>query len=133
MSAAALIVWVVTAVGGLTMFAIWLTGGGLRDRHQGRTRFPPSLILSHFGLAATGLVLWIAFVASDNDAVGWVAAALLLPVAALGFAMLAKWLGGRATRGDGQPEQRIPPVVVVAHGGAAVTTVVLVVLTLVTR
>jgi hypothetical protein len=30
---------------------------------------------------------------SDSDALAWVAAALLVPVAALGFTMLAKWLG----------------------------------------
>ena len=128
MSVAALVVWIVTASGGLVMLGIWIKHGGLRHQHEGGTRFPVKLIFGHFGLAAAGLLTWIAFVATDNAALAWVGAGLLVPVAALGFTMLAKWLGCRASaRADSQPEQRFPKLIVVAHGVAAVTTVVLVV------
>ena len=54
---AALIAWVVTAGGGFLLLAQWLRHGGMRQREGGQIR--PILILSHFALAATGLVLWI--------------------------------------------------------------------------
>ena len=60
---AALITWVATAGLGFFMLAIWLSRGGMK---QG-TGIEPFLILRHFGLAATGLVIWIAYLASDND------------------------------------------------------------------
>ena len=130
MKTAALVMWVLTAGGGLVMLGIWLSGGGFRrgaDVANTGSRFQPQLIFSHFGLAALGLLLWLTFVLTDTAALAWLAAALLLPVAGLGFAMLAKWLGGRASaERENQPEQRFPTVVVVAHGLAAVTTLTLV-------
>ena len=57
---AALISWIVTAGGGFVLLAIWVGRGGMQQREGGRIR--PALILSHFGLAATGLVLWIVYV-----------------------------------------------------------------------
>jgi hypothetical protein len=135
---AALIAWVLTAGGGFVMLAIWLMRGGMRQRESGRIR--PPLILGHFALAATGLVLWIIYVATDSDALGWIAFVLLLVVAALGFTMFAIWARQRqaratvahaatATSGPAQPaEQGFPVVIVALHGVAAVTTLVLVLL-----
>lgn len=130
MNGAALVTWIITAIGGLTMLAIWLTHGGTRHQHDAGTRFPIKLILGHAGFAVVGLGAWIAFVTTDHDAFAWVTVALLLPIAGLGISMLAKWLGGRASsRRAIQPEQRFPMVIVAAHGLAAAVTVVLVVVT----
>ena len=52
---AALILWVLTAGGGFALLAIWLKAGGMSQRSSGRIR--PAVILTHFGLAATTLVL----------------------------------------------------------------------------
>jgi hypothetical protein len=135
---AALIAWLLTAGGGFVMLGIWFARGGMRQREGGRIR--PPLILGHFGLAATGLVLWIIYVATDSDALAWIAFVLLLPVAALGFAMFTVWSRQRqgvdavaqaamATSGPARPaEQHFPVVVVGLHGLAAVTTLVLVLL-----
>jgi hypothetical protein len=137
---AALIAWVLTAGGGFVMLAIWLSNGGMEQATQGGNLIRPALILSHFGLAATGLVLWIIYVASDSDALAWIAFVLLLIVATLGFTMLAKWLAQRkapaaATAGagadapaapSGPAEQRFPEAVVGLHGVLAATTLVLV-------
>lgn len=135
---AALIAWLVTAGGGSVMLAIWLSRGGMRQREGGRIR--PPLILGHFALAATGLVLWIVYLASDSDALAWIAFAFLLVVAALGFTMLAIWAGQRQTRasveqaapptgGQAQPaEQHFPVAIVALHGLGAATTLVLVLL-----
>jgi hypothetical protein len=141
MGIAALITWVVTALGGFVLLWTWLSRGGLRDRAAGASKFPPALILGHFLLAAGGLVLWIVYLATDSDALAWVAFAALLVVALMGFTMLAFWLQGRrvpATAGAVEaggatrarpPEQHFPVPVVVLHGLLAATTLVLVLLT----
>ena len=68
---AALISWVLTAGGGFILLTIWLRNGGMSQRAPGEIK--PYLILSHFALAATGLVLWIIYVATDSDALAWIA------------------------------------------------------------
>jgi hypothetical protein len=130
---AALISWIVTAGGGFVLLALWLRHGGMRQREGGRQIRPP-LILSHFGLAATGLVLWILYVATDSDALAWIAFALLVAVAALGWTMFAIWLRRRQAGATAAPastpgvpaEQHFPVPIVALHGLLAVTTVVLV-------
>src|SRR5918995_3167368 len=94
---AALISWIVTAVGGFVLLGMWLRHGGMRQRELGRQIRPP-LILSHFALAATGLVLWIVYLASDSDALAWIAFAILVVVALLGWAMFAIWYQRRQAR-----------------------------------
>jgi hypothetical protein len=129
---AALITWVLTAGGGFVLLAIWLKGGGMNQHEGGRIR--PAIILTHFALAATGLVLWVVYVASDSEPLAWIAFVLLLVVAAIGFAMLGIWLAQRRGRGgsvsesaDSAPaEQRFPVAVVGLHGLLAATTLVLV-------
>jgi hypothetical protein len=142
MAVAALVAWVVTALGGFVMLARWISGGGLRQQHTGTTRFPAALVFGHFGLAATGLVLWIAYLLTTMDQLAWAALVVLLPVALLGFTMFARWTGARrratvgvASGGTGAgggveaaAEQTLPVPVVVAHGVFAVATVVLVLL-----
>jgi hypothetical protein len=130
---AALVSWIVTAGGGLVLLGIWLRHGGMRQEQPGRQIRPP-LILGHFVLAATGLVLWIIYVISDSDALAWIAFAILVLVAILGWTMFAIWWQRRqaqataeAASTPGLPaEQRFPVAIVTLHGLLAVTTVVLV-------
>ena len=130
---AALITWVVTALFGFTMLGIWLKHGGMKQR--GISKIRPGLIFSHFPLAAGGLVVWIVYVATDEDALAWIALATLAVVAALGWTMFFGW--GRqpadpATAGTPSiepAERRFPLPVVALHGLFAVTTVLLVFLT----
>jgi hypothetical protein len=130
---AALISWIVTAGGGFVLLGLWLRHGGMRQREPGR-RIRPPLILSHFALAATGLVLWIVYVVSDSDALAWIAFAILVVVALLGWTMFAIWSQRRQARAAGASastpgvpaEQHFPVSVVTLHGLLAVTTVVLV-------
>jgi manganese efflux pump family protein len=127
MSVAALITWILTAGGGFVLLVIWLKNGGMSQKDKGRIR--PAIILTHFALAATGLVLWIVYVANDSSTVAWVAFALLLVVALIGFAMLGIWLSQRkgAAVVDARPaEQRFPTAIVGLHGLLAATTLVLV-------
>lgn len=132
MDVAALIAWLVTAGGGFFLFGTWLAKGGMSRDEGESSRFPPALILGHAGFAAAGLLVWVGYLASDeNQAIAWAALALLVPVALLGFTMFAKWIRdrqARATAGRQLAEQRFPVVVVGAHGLLAIITVVLVLL-----
>jgi len=133
---AALITWVLTAGGGFVLLATWLARGGMRQGREPGTRIRPALILSHFLLAATGLLIWIIYLVTDSDALAWIALVLLAIVAILGWTMFAIWYQ-RRQRGrvaeavdPGTPaEQHFPVPIVALHGVLAVTTVVLVFLT----
>jgi hypothetical protein len=132
---AALITWVMTAGGGFVLFAIWLSRGGMRQTGEGGNRIRPPLIMSHFLLAATGLVLWIVYLVNDSTTLAWIAFGALLVVALLGFTMFAIWLQQRPQRGaraevtpSTPAEQHFPVAVVGLHGLLAATTLVLVLL-----
>jgi manganese efflux pump family protein len=150
MAIAALITWIIAALGGATMLGIWIQRGGPRTPRT--SKFPPGLIFGHFALAAIGLVIWIIYVITDTESLKWVAFIVLLPVALLGFTMLARWIptyrspklvaadtaGGRegaSATGDGgagavvPAEKYFPVAFVVGHGLSAVVTLVLVLLT----
>jgi hypothetical protein len=130
---AALMAWMATAGGGFVLLGTWLAHGGPKQYRAGRSRFAPRLVLSHFGVAAAGLAVWIVALASGRDALRWISVALLPFVAALGLTMFLKWLGGRgAHRGseevESPAEQRFSVAVVALHGFFAVVTVLLAVL-----
>jgi uncharacterized membrane protein SirB2 len=137
---AGLIVWVITALGGFGLLGIWLQRGGMKQAAQPGRRIRPPVIFTHMLLAATGLVLWIIFLASGTRGFAWVAFGLLLVVASLGFGMLALWLQRRQTAapagapgapvGEGTmpAEQHFPIAIVGGHGLVAATTLVLVLL-----
>ncbi|MGW2939259.1 hypothetical protein ACWDA7_47865 [Streptomyces sp. NPDC001156] len=142
MDIAALITWVVTALGGFYMLGTWIQRGGIRQQQTGTSRLPAPAVFGHFALAAIGLVVWIIYVVADKSALAWTAFGLLLPVALLGFVMLARWIpvyrnrtaapADTAVQGTERPvpaERHFPLAVVVAHGLLAVVTLVLVLLT----
>ncbi|MFJ9755572.1 hypothetical protein [Streptomyces sp. NPDC101149] len=87
-------------------------------------------------------MVWIIYVVADKTALAWTAFGLLLPVALLGFVMLARWIPiyrDRATtapaaaaagaEGTVPAERHFPLAVVLAHGLMAVVTLILVLLT----
>jgi hypothetical protein len=143
MSVAALVTWMVTAGLGFYMLATWARAGGVRagsaaataggataapTGHPAGTRFPPPLVFGHFLLAATGLVLWIVYVAVDSTALAWVAFVILIVVAAGGDILFLRWYRDRNESGAQLAEQSIPQAVVYVHGLFAVATIVLVLL-----
>jgi hypothetical protein len=158
MDIAALVLWILTAGGGSVLLGTWLTKGGTRTEGAG-SRFPVPVIFGHFALAAIGLVLWIAYVATDTTGIGWAAFVLLLVVALLGFTMFARWVPTYLSmrRGpDADPsvyaasatgsvttvpttataartaESHFPVPIVLGHGALAATTLVLVLIALLT-
>jgi hypothetical protein len=100
MAVAALFAWLVTAGSGAYVLGSWIShGGSLRHRAGGTsTGSPPTVIFGHFGLALSGLVIWVAYLATGWAALAWTAVGVLLPVAGLGMATLAVGLPGYRTR-----------------------------------
>jgi hypothetical protein len=95
---AALAAWAVTVAAGAWLLAGWIARGGLRRGYAQVAGVPRAVIVGHFTLALTGLVIWIAFLATSVPALAWVSVAVVLSVAGLGMATLA----------GGLPEQRQP-------------------------
>jgi hypothetical protein len=128
MDIAALVLWVLTALGGFYLLGTWISKGGHRDVEG--SRFPPPLIFGHFVLAAAGLVLWIIYVATDEDSLAWISFVILLVVALLGFTMFARWIPTFRAKdtASGPAERHFPVAVVGGHGVLAATTLVLVLL-----
>jgi manganese efflux pump family protein len=128
LSLAALVSWLVTAGLGVSMMARWIIRN--RRRGTGPPRGPgPVLNLAHFGLALTGLLMWISYLATGVTGLAWGACGLLLAVASLGMTLV--WLGPASTvtaprPGDGPPPAGHPPVfVIAAHVTAACITILL--------
>jgi hypothetical protein len=145
MDIAALVAWVVTASGGFYLLGTWIQRGGIRQQQSGTSRMPAPVVFGHFALAAVGLVVWIIYVVADKSALAWTAFGLLVPVAVLGFVMLARWIpvhrdrtaagaapaaaAAHGAEAAVPAERHFPLPVVLAHGLFAVVTLVLVLLT----
>jgi hypothetical protein len=131
MDIAALIAWIITALGGFVLLGRWIQRGGIRQQQAGSAGLPTPVVLGHFLLAATGLVVWIIYVATDKTTLAWTAFGLLVVIALLGFTLLARWVQvvrNPTAAGVGTAERSMPVPVIAAHGLAAVTTLVLVLL-----
>jgi len=105
---AALAAWAVTVAAGIWLLAGWIARGGLRRGYARVAGVPRAVIVGHFTLALTGLVIWIAFLATSVRALAWVSVAVVLSVAGLGMATLAGGLPEQRQPADGPPEQRQP-------------------------
>ncbi|MBG0818074.1 hypothetical protein [Planomonospora sp. ID82291] len=123
----AIVTWSITAMVGIHLLYLWLSGGGLRQQATKVTRFPAALVFAHPVLAVSALGCWIAHVLTHQRFFAWLSFGVLSAAALLGFVMFTRWLGGgRHARGA---EQRFPVLAVLLHGLAGVTTFVLVLLT----
>lgn len=133
-----MVTWVCAASVGLYLLRTWIANRGLQRREAKRqSRFAPALIFGHGGLAASGLAVWIGYLATDAQPLAWAALAVLVPVATLGATMFGMWLSGGRMRAGGRhaytprhaAEDHFPPPAVLGHGIFAATTLILVLLT----
>ena len=106
---AALISWIVTALGGFVLLGLWVQNGGMAASREPDRRIKPPLIFTHFGLAATGLVLWLIYVFNDSDTLAWIAFAILVVVALIGWTMFAIWWQRRPVRRRANRPSRTSP------------------------
>jgi hypothetical protein len=128
LSLAALVAWLVTVGLGVSMMARWIT----RNRQRGpqpRHMQGPVLNFAHFGLALTGLLVWISYLATGITGLAWAACGILLAAASLGITLAFLGLASTATAirpGDDPPSAGHPPAfVVAAHITAACITILL--------
>ncbi|MEV8632514.1 hypothetical protein AB0395_12730 [Streptosporangium sp. NPDC051023] len=127
MGLVAIVTWLITAMLGVYLLYLWLSGGGPRRQAAKVTRFPVVLVFAHPALALCALGCWIAYMLTSGRAFAWLAFGVLAVSALLGFTMFTRWLGaGRHARGA---ERRFPLVAVLLHGLAGLVTFVLVLLT----
>jgi hypothetical protein len=131
LSLAALISWLVTVGLGVSMMARWIT----RIRRPGPRSRPgraPVLNFTHFGLALTGLLAWISYLATGLAGLAWAGCGLLLAAASLGMTLVflapAATAGATGPADDPPPAGRPPVVVIAAHITAACITILLVTL-----
>lgn len=103
---ATLAAWLLTVGSGGYLLLRFVAGGGLRRQRAAGDRTGPAVVLTHFGLASTGLLLWAGYLASGWLALSWVAVALLLPVIGFGMATLIVWTSGPSRSRSGAPAQR---------------------------
>ena len=123
---AALIAWIITALGGLALAFHWARHGGLRQQEGIRT---PRLA-THLVTAVVGLGLWIAYLASGDTVLAWLAVGVLVAVALIGISMLLLSLRGQTNtiRTEAPAEGVLPLPLVILHGALATTTVTLAIL-----
>jgi hypothetical protein len=109
----------------------------MRRQRTSAAGLPPVVILSHFGLAASGLLVWIGYLLTSWTPAAWIAVGMLMPVVGLGIStlLLAAPDSGPAadvqvaTAGSAALGRRgMPVVMIAAHGVLATLTVLLVLL-----
>jgi manganese efflux pump family protein len=131
---AALVSWLLTAGIGSCLLVGWIGSVGIGRPRGGQRSPPPAVVAGHFGLAATGLVVWIAYLAAGQVFLAWTAVGLLLAVAGLGMATLSVSLGDqgpaavvpeRPPAGAAQPGSRPPVLLIIGHGALAMATLLL--------
>jgi hypothetical protein len=105
---AALVTWLLDAGSGAYMLGTWIVRGGLRRQRATGDRLAPAVVFAHFGLATTGLLLWVSYLATRLAFLGWLAIGLLMLVIGLGISTVTLWTpfpahraGGPGTGGPG--------------------------------
>jgi hypothetical protein len=86
-----LITWMLTASIGAYMLATVVGRDGLRQQRTVRDGLPPGVLFGHFGLALTGLAVWVSFVATGWVPLAWSAVGLLMPAFGLGICTVTLW------------------------------------------
>jgi hypothetical protein len=140
MGVAALFSWLVTAFGGLYLLAVWLIENDVTHDGATASRLHGSVVLAHVLLALAGLAVWVLYLISDADSLGWAALAILGGIAALGVTMFTRWIPvhaafvaaeakvGVSAEFEFPAERAFPVSVVLGHGLFAATTFTLVLL-----
>jgi hypothetical protein len=149
------IIWFSTVLIGLYMLAVWLIENDVTGKGVMPSRLPVPVIFGHLLLAATGLVVWVAYLVLDQMVLAWTAIGILGAIAGLGATMFLRWIpvyrgpvrpaspvqpSGGALVASAVPqlpggaiavpaEGNFPVTIVVTHGLLAVSTLVLALLT----
>jgi hypothetical protein len=90
LATATLVTWLFDAVSGGYMLRTWIVRGGLH-RQRARDRLAPRVVFAHFGLASTGLLVWLGYLDSRWIVLAWLAVGLLMLVIGLGVSTVTVW------------------------------------------
>jgi hypothetical protein len=107
MSLISLIMWIVTALAGLFLLAIWLIEYDPDFQTAAATRLPVPVVSGHVLLAVGGLAVWIGYLLTDSRLLGWITLADLAVVATLGLTMAIRWIGVYQAKGAPVPESTV--------------------------
>ncbi|MGE5293109.1 MAG: hypothetical protein ACM3ML_39180 [Micromonosporaceae bacterium] len=86
-----LITWLLAAGIGAYMLRTSIARGALRRQRAIKGALPPAVLFGHFGLALTGLVVWVGYLATGYAALAWTAVGLLMPAIGLGISTVTLW------------------------------------------
>ena len=81
------------------MLRTWIARGGLR-RQRASDRLAPRVVFGHFGMASTGLLVWISYLVTRWIVLAWLAVGLLMVVIGLGVSTVTLWTPFPAHRAD---------------------------------
>jgi hypothetical protein len=85
-----LITWLIDAGSGGYMLRTWIARGGLR-RQRASDRLAPRVVFGHFGMATTGLLVWLSYLATGWIVLAWLAVGVLMLVIGLGVSTVTVW------------------------------------------
>jgi hypothetical protein len=109
MAVLALVFWVLTALAGLFLLAIWLIEYDPGFQYAAATRLPVLVITGHVLFAVVGLLSWVIYLITGRAIYSWASASALAAIATLGFTMAIRWIGVyRAWRRASAPAGPMP-------------------------
>ena len=111
MPVAALITWVIAALAGLYLLAIWLIEYDPEFQRVAATRLPPPVVAGHVLFAVGGLVLWVLYIITGRKVFSWATVAALALVATFGLTMAVRWIGVYRAR----PARTAAPAIHMPH------------------
>jgi hypothetical protein len=109
LAVAAAVAWLLTAGIGLYMLRTWITRGGLRRQRATGVGVPPALVFSHAGAAVTGLLIWVGFVKTEWDPLGWLGVGLVTTAIGLGVCTVTLWTPYPVVVPEGAPAGTVFP------------------------
>jgi hypothetical protein len=109
LSFAALATWLIDAISGAYMLGTWIARGGLHQQRTTGDRLAPRVVFGHFGIATTGLLVWVSFLVTGWLTLAWLAVGLLMLVIGLGISTVTLWTPFPAHRADAGPAAGAAP------------------------
>src|SRR5271165_1920497 len=95
--------WLVTEALGAYMLRSWIISGNARQRKSRPDGMSAPVLAGHAGLAFTGFVCWIIFLAAATPVAAWLALGFLMPAIGLGISTVTVWMPYPAHRTHGSP------------------------------
>lgn len=100
-----LVSWLLTEALGAYMLTAWLADGGASVPPDWPGAVPRWVIFGHAGLAFTGFLAWITFVATGAPAIAWVSIGFLAPAIGLGISTVTLWTPYPSPRPPDEPRR----------------------------